>query len=150
VRGLKFPSYVVLRPVFFMENLLSAWFLQGDKLMMGIQPTTKLQMIGVEDIGKFGALAFERASQLNGAAIDIAGDSVTLPQAAEILSKALGKRLEFVQLPIAAVRQNSEDMALMLEWFDKGGYEADIAGLAEKYGIRSLTLAEWAARNARG
>src|SRR5262245_16109765 len=31
VRSLKFPSHVILRPVFFMENLPSPWFLQGDK-----------------------------------------------------------------------------------------------------------------------
>ena len=32
VRGLGFPSYVILRPVFFMENLTSPWFLNGDKI----------------------------------------------------------------------------------------------------------------------
>src|SRR4029077_1621028 len=32
VRGLSFPSHVILRPVFFMENLLAPYSLQGDTL----------------------------------------------------------------------------------------------------------------------
>ena len=32
IRGLGFPSHVILRPVFFMENLISPWFLNGDNL----------------------------------------------------------------------------------------------------------------------
>src|SRR2546426_4674666 len=32
VRGLRFPSHVILRPVFFMENLLAPYSLQGPTL----------------------------------------------------------------------------------------------------------------------
>src|SRR6267378_1090408 len=42
VRGLDFPSYVILRPVFFMDNFLSQWFKPGidqGKLMIGLKPT---------------------------------------------------------------------------------------------------------------
>jgi uncharacterized protein YbjT (DUF2867 family) len=142
VRSLGFPYHSVLRPVYFMENLIGGWALQGDKLMAGIQPTTKLQMVAVEDIGKYGAMLFER-EDLNGVAIDIAGDAVTMPEAAEILSGPMGKKLSYVQIPIEAVRQQSEDVALMYEWFDRVGYDADIEGNKKKYGIRTLTLPEW-------
>ena len=30
VRSLGFPSYAIIRPIFFMENLPSPWFLNGD------------------------------------------------------------------------------------------------------------------------
>jgi uncharacterized protein YbjT (DUF2867 family) len=146
VRGLKFPSHVILRPVYFMENLLSPWTLNGDKLMVALKPETSLQMIAVEDIGKYGLLAFEQAEKLKGQEIDLAGDSVTFPQAAEILSKALGKTITFQPVPIDAVRKNSEDMAIMLEWFDRVGYDADIAGNAKKFGIPATTLKDWAAK----
>ena len=33
VKQLGFPSHVILRPVFFMENLPTPWFLNGDKLI---------------------------------------------------------------------------------------------------------------------
>ena len=144
VRSLRFPSHVILRPVFFMENLVSPWFLQGDKLITALDPSTRLQMIAVGDIGKFGTRAFESAAELHGQEIDIAGDAVTMPQAAAVLSQSLGKPIEFVRIPIAEVRKNSEDFALMLEWFERVGYEADIANLEKRYGIKPLTLAEWA------
>src|SRR6266853_1621167 len=34
VKALGFQSYAIIRPVFFMENLLTPWSLNGDKLMM--------------------------------------------------------------------------------------------------------------------
>lgn len=149
VRAQGFPSYTILRPVFFMDNLLSPWFKPGidqGKLMMAVKPTTMLQMIAVEDIGKFGLLAFERHEQLNRVEIDIAGDEHTLAQTAAILSGILGRTIEFVSTPIAEVRKFSEDYAIMLEWFDRMGYNVDIPALKNKYGIRLTTLAEWARR----
>lgn len=143
IRGLGFPSYVIVRPVFFMENLLSPWFLNGDTIGTALPPTTVLQMIAVDDIGKYGLLAFER-EDLKNQAIDIAGDALTLPAATATLSEALGKKLNYVEYPIAAVRANSEDFALMLEWFAKVGYNADIDGNAKKYGVKPTKLADWA------
>jgi len=142
VRELTFSSHVIVRPVFFMENVLGPWFFQNDKLMAGLEPQTKLQMVAVEDIGKVSAQAFIRADAMNRREIDVAGDSVTMPQVAAALSKKLGKNIEFVSLPIAAVRQNSEDMALMLEWFEKTGYSADISSLDAEFG-RMLRFDEW-------
>jgi len=149
VRGLKFPSHVIIRPVFFMENLLSPWSLQGDKLMMALKPETVLQMVAVDDIGKFGALAFTRSEQLNRKEIDIASDAATMPRTAELLATAKGTRIDFVQLPIEAVRQNSLDTALMLEWFDRVGYSADIPALEKTYDIPLTKLPAWLRQNVR-
>lgn len=146
IRNLKFPSHVILRPVFFMENLPSPWFVNGDNLYAAMKPDTKLQMIAVEDIGKHGARAFTSAEQLNRQEIDIAGDEATMPEAAAALSKGLGRTITFVQIPISEVRKNSEDFALMVEWFEREGYDVDIPGLARESGIRPATLNEWASR----
>jgi uncharacterized protein YbjT (DUF2867 family) len=143
VRSLNFPSYTILRPVFFMSNLPSPWFLNGDKLVSTLKPDTVLQMIAVPDIGRYGALAFTDPRFRN-LEIDIAGDAATLPQAAAVLGKALGRQIDYVQIPIGEVRKNSEDFALMLEWFERVGYDVDIAGNAKEYGVRPTTLAEWA------
>ena len=149
VRGLGFPSHTILRPVFFMENYLSPWFKPGidqGKLMIGIQPTTVLQMIAVGDIGKYGRLAFERHAELNGSAVEIAGAAHTMPDTARILSGAAGRTITFAQVPIEEVRKFSEDFAVMLEWFDRVGYSADIPANAKAFGIRPTTLEEWATR----
>jgi len=146
VRGLRFPSHVIIRPVFFMENLVAPFSLQGSTLSLALGPGTKLQMIAVDDIGWFGARAFTAAAALNRREIDIAGDIRTIPEAAEILGEALGRPIVFAQAPIEQVRQYSQDTALMLEWFERVGYSADIAGLEREFG-RSLTkLPDWAAR----
>jgi hypothetical protein len=47
-------------------------------------------------------------------------------------------------VPIAEVRKNSEDLAIMLEWFGDVGYDADIAGNAREFGIVPTSLATWA------
>jgi uncharacterized protein YbjT (DUF2867 family) len=148
IRGLGFPSTVIIRPVFFMENLLSPWFLNGDSLVGALDPATRLQMIAVEDIGPFGARAFTEAGRLAGREIDIAGDAVTLPDAADTLSRAFGRTIRFVPIPIAEVRRNSEDFALMLEWFDRVGYDVDIDALKREFAVPLLSLDAWARKQA--
>lgn len=149
VRGLGFPSTVIVRPVFFMENLLTPWFLNGDALTAAMNPATRLQMIAADDIGLFGAAAFIRADEMRGREIDIAGDAKTMPEAAAILGRAFGRPIQFVQVPIEAVRKNSEDFAIMLEWFDRVGYDVDIATLERESGVRMTTLDAWAAVQAK-
>lgn len=36
----------------------------------------------------------------------------------------------------------------MLEWFDRTGYNADIAGLEREFGLKMLTLEAWARKQA--
>jgi len=149
VRALGFPSHVVIRPVFFMENFVSPWFkpgIDGGTLMVGIEPDTALQMIAVADIGKYGRWAFDAHERLNGRAIDIAGDVRTMPETAAILGQAAGRRVEFARVPIEEVRKFSEDYGTMLEWFDRVGYDADIPATARESGIRPTPFAEWASR----
>jgi len=148
VRSLDFPSYTIVRPVFFMENFLTPWFKPGldeGKLTVGIKPTTVLQMIGVRDIGKYGAWAFDNHEALNGRAIDIAGDAKTMPETARIIGAAGGRKIEFAPTPIEEVRKFSEDYAIMLEWFDAVGYDVNIKRLSQESGIQPTTLADWAA-----
>lgn len=146
VRALDFPSYVILRPVFFMENLPSPWFLNGDKIVTALKPETKLQMVAVDDIGRVGAKAFTDVTKLKGREIELAGDSVTMPEATAVVGKALGKQLEYMPIPIAEIRKNSEDFALMLEWFESTGYNADIEALDKDFG-HMQRLNEWADKN---
>ncbi|HKA35180.1 MAG TPA: NmrA/HSCARG family protein [Thermoanaerobaculia bacterium] len=149
VRGLGFPSHVILRPVYFMENWISPWFkpsIDGGKLAMAVKPGTVLQQIAVADIGKYGAWAFENPEKLNRREIDIAGDALTIPQTAKIISEAKGKPVEFLRVPIEEVRKGSADFAAMLEWFDRVGYDADIPATSRESGIRPTTFQDWASK----
>lgn len=149
VRRLKFPSHTILRAVFFMENFLSPWFKPGidaGKLAVGLDPKTVLQMIAVEDIGKYGLVAFEKPDRMNGRDIDIAGDALTMPATAQVLTRAAGRPIAFERVPIEEVRKFSADFAKMLEWMDRVGYNADIAGNAKEFGIPPTKFADWAGR----
>ena len=148
IRAKRFPSFVILRPVFFMENFVLPWFkpaIVDGKLTVGIKPDTSLQMIAVRDIGAYGRIAFEQHEALNGRAIDIAGEALTMPEAAEVLSAATKKPVTFEPTPIEQVRQFSDDFATMLEWFDRVGYNADIEGNASSFGVTPTRFADWAA-----
>lgn len=149
VRELDFPSYTILRPVFFMENLTSPWFLNGDKLTSALGARTVLQMIATEDIGKYVAYAFVHATKVSRREIDLAGDATTMPDAAALLGEALHHKIAYVQIPISEVRKSSEDFALMLDWFNKVGYSVDIGGLQREFGIRPTSVREWIAKNVR-
>jgi len=147
IRALAFPSHTILRPVFFMENFLSPWFKPGimeGKLRLALAPETGLQMIALEDIGKFGALCFERHEKMNGVELDIAGDRRTMPETADIIGRAMDKKVVFERTPLEEVRKWSEDFAIMYEWFDRVGYDVNIATLEQDYGIKLTTLSEWA------
>ena len=146
VRGLKFPSHVILRPVFFMENFQQPSFgLPEGKLTIALPPDRPLQMMTADDVGKYGARAFLRANEMAGQELDIAGDSLTGPQAAAALSDGLGRNISFEQQPLEQVRAFSQEYAIMLEWFDKVGYNADIEGNARRFDIKPTRLREWAA-----
>jgi hypothetical protein len=54
--------------------------------------------------------------------------------------------VEFVQVPIEEVRKASLDFALMLEWFDRVGYNVDIPSTSRESGIPPPTFPDWARR----
>src|SRR5258705_13238157 len=97
-------------------------------------------------MGWSGARGSPAAGALNRREIDIAGDVRTMPEAAEILTKVLGRPIAFAQTPIEQVRQHSKEMALMLQWFERVGYSADIAGLEREFGRALARLPDWALR----
>ena len=127
-----------------MENLTSPWVLKDNALYAAMKPGSVLQMIAVEDIGQYGALAFTD-SRLEGRAIDIAGDAVTMPEAARVMGHVLGKPITFVEVPIEEVRKSSEDLAIMYEWFGSTGYDVDIPALEQEFGIKPTSFEQWAA-----
>jgi uncharacterized protein YbjT (DUF2867 family) len=144
IRSLKFPSHVIIRPVFFMENLVAPWCLNENQISIPLNGDKPLQMIALDDIGRYGAIAFERCDELNREEIEIAGDTTTLRQATTLLSERLGRRIEFQRVPIDVVRKQNPDFAKMFEWFDKTGYSVDIPALENRFGLKSTTLAQWA------
>jgi len=138
----------VLRPVFFMDNF--QWqrdAILAGRLVQGAAPTTRLQMIAVDDIGALAALAFREPARWIGRTTEIAGDELTLVEAAAVFSERIGKPV--VYTPAHEDRPGGGDEARkMASWFDTHGFSADIAALRAIYPplteFRSyVATAEW-------
>jgi uncharacterized protein YbjT (DUF2867 family) len=128
--------FTIVAPVFFMENFLADYMAAGlaqGSIALAVPATRRLQQIALADIAQFTALVIERRENFLGKRIDIASDELTLTTAAEAISEASGRHIEYTALPIDTVRQWNEDQARMLEWFDRVGYDADIVGLRSLY-----------------
>ncbi|OAV51712.1 nucleoside-diphosphate sugar epimerase [Rhizobium sp. WYCCWR10014] len=147
VAGLGIP-YTISAPVAFMENTVAPWAIDGLRqgvYAAALPPARVLQQITIDDIGAFVATLAERREQVFGKRFDIAGDELSGEQQAKILSEVVGRPITYRELPIAAIRQQSEDTALMFEWFDRTGYDADIAALRRDFPeVGWHSYADWA------
>ena len=137
--------YTIIAPVFFMDNLLQPWMTQPGKVAMAMPATVLLQQIAVADIGAFAAAIIEQREAVFGQRFDIAGDELTGDETAAVLSNATGQAFRYEGFPPEYLRAQSEDMALMFEWFISTGYSADVAGLRRDFPeVAWHDLAGWA------
>jgi uncharacterized protein YbjT (DUF2867 family) len=135
----------ILRPVWFMENFTTFAKPSAEGvLMLPMKPAKKLAMVALKDIGEFGAAAFLRPNDFLGQAIDLAGDELTMPETAALLTKAMGRPIRFQEFPIdQAEAAMGHDLATMFRWFNEIGYAINIPGLKQQFGIPLTTFAEW-------
>jgi uncharacterized protein YbjT (DUF2867 family) len=149
IRRLGIPA-TILRPVFFMDNFGSPWFLpalQSGKMVMPLPATRKLAMVAVENIGEYGAAAFLRPEKYVGAEIELAGDDLTLPEAMALISEATGRTIAYEALPITQAEQAiGRDWMLMFKWFDEVGYLCQPEALRKKWGIPLSSFTEHVAK----
>jgi uncharacterized protein YbjT (DUF2867 family) len=138
----------MLRPAAFMENYyidqVEIAILKG-KLVDPIRADKPYQTIAADDIGAFAALTFARPKDFIGAEIEIAGSELTNPQAAEVFSRVLNKRVKFQKLPMPLVRLLlGKEFYQMFRWFNAEGFMANIPELRRKYSeVHLHTLEEW-------
>lgn len=136
------------RPVSFMENLYRPQVMDGLRQGVYAAPLPadrELQQVAVEDIGRFVALVVERRHDMLGKRIDLASDDLSGAEQAAILSEVLDREIRYQEIPLDALRQQSEEMAVMYEWFDRVGYDADIPGLRRDFpDVGWHRFADWA------
>ncbi|MFC8285493.1 NmrA/HSCARG family protein [Streptomyces cyaneofuscatus] len=122
IKALGLPA-TILRPVFFMNNLLHFADAQGERVMsLPVKPDKPMQFIASDDIGAFAADAFDRPAEFIGREIELAGDEITFPQVAEVYERITGTPSRLEPTPIEE---------RMFEWFAEEGYQADIPALRE-------------------
>ena len=142
LRTLDLPLTVIY-PVFFMENF--NWNRQeiaGGQLTVALKPETRLQMVAVDDIGAFVALVFSQPDKYIGKEFELAGDELTMPEAASVFAEAVGRPVDFVEQPLEQLASFSPEMAEMMQEFNLKRNQADIDDLRRRHpGL--MTFEQW-------
>ncbi|MEU4387271.1 NmrA/HSCARG family protein [Promicromonospora sp. NPDC023805] len=139
--------WTVLRPVRFMENYL----LRGspvDGIRDGVHrhlfhPLMPMQIIALEDIAVFAALAFGDPDRYDGRALELAGDEPTPEEAAAAISGAIGRPVRYRRIELAEAEAFGAEIAQTWQlWEDGNTWQADLAELRRLHpGLK--TLDDW-------
>ncbi|MGS2805607.1 NmrA family NAD(P)-binding protein [Nocardia sp. MW-W600-9] len=142
--------YTLLRPVRFMENyLLQGMPIDGFRnsgenrhLFPADRP---LQLIALDDIAAFAALAFADPEGWHGRAIELAGDAITPIDAAAAISAATGRSIRYREITEAEAEAIGPQLGNTWRLIrETGGWQADLPTLRQLYpGL--TTLREWLA-----
>ncbi|GAA2375386.1 NmrA family NAD(P)-binding protein [Dactylosporangium salmoneum] len=142
----------VLRPVRFMTNYIGTGAHGVDGISQGVHrhlfaPHEPMQVIALEDVADFAALAFGDPARFAGRTLELAGDEPTPTEAAAAISEATGVLVRYEQLT------DDEAAALgpmftetLQRWRTGGSWHADIEALRVIHpGLR--TFADWLAES---
>ncbi|HYQ14256.1 MAG TPA: NmrA family NAD(P)-binding protein [Polyangiaceae bacterium] len=96
VRSAGFPNWTLIFPSMFMDHpmLDPAGFVAGHQLLTVIKPDIPIPLIAPNDVGEAAAAALTRPEIYRGVTLQLAGDVLSLPQIADILSRRDGKPYE--------------------------------------------------------
>jgi uncharacterized protein YbjT (DUF2867 family) len=145
VRAAGFPRWTILKPAFFMDNLI-ALLPKGSAggFATVIQPDSLLALIDPEDIGTAAAHAIQDPDRFHGLELDLAGDRLTMRQIAETLSAQWGTE---VTAPVMTVE---EALAAGMPAWGAGHVTSNAAPQpahpeeVHALGIPTTTFASWA------
>ncbi|AQZ70447.1 NmrA family transcriptional regulator [[Actinomadura] parvosata subsp. kistnae] len=143
----------VLRPVRFMTNYLGVGAVAIDGLSPdGVHrhlfpPHEPMQVIALEDIAEFAALAFADPARFAGRTLELAGDEPTPVEAAAAITAATGLPIRYEQITgDDAARLGPEVADTMRHWHAGHRWHADLEALRVIHpGLR--TLSDWLAES---
>ncbi|MBP2302095.1 NmrA/HSCARG family protein [Azospirillum picis] len=90
----------IVRPVTFMEMLAMPGFgLNEGRFSFLLRRDQRMQVIAVEDIGRFVAAIFADPARFGGTTLEIAGDAVTGRELEALFSEAAGRPIAYARFP---------------------------------------------------
>ncbi len=156
--------HTIFRPVTFFENFTSLRFrrqiYKNGIFRFTILPNLKFQMVAMEDVGEFVAMAFESPEKFIGISLELASDQFTMLEFANAIQLYLGRPVRYQYLPVALqwiiasfitmTRSNGyfkvgNSLIRQFKWNHAngtGGWEADIPGL-RKLNPNLATVDTW-------
>jgi uncharacterized protein YbjT (DUF2867 family) len=141
-------NYTIIRPTYFMENFLNPQMLSKINegiLALPMIPERNLQMISIETIADFVVYILEHRERFLKQTIDIASDSITGNEVANILSEINGHKIDYIRLNYDQISSRSDYVIKMYKWLNEIGFDVDIQSLHKRYPeISWLRFNEWA------
>jgi uncharacterized protein YbjT (DUF2867 family) len=135
IASLQLPA-TILRPAFFIDNLITpgAWGrVMWGSLRGALGRDGPVQVIALEDIGAIAARAFAEPGAWAGRQLEIAGDEVSVRQAAAAYRRVMSRRPRYLPLAPALVAIGDKSVAAMFRWCASEGYRADIPSLRKEF-----------------
>ncbi|SEE64945.1 NmrA/HSCARG family protein [Pseudomonas coleopterorum] len=155
VKAQGFRHWVILKPAMIMEDIVPP---QADlqfpslrergRFETAIAADTSIDWIAVEDIGAFAAAAFDEPERFHGHEIDLAAESVTLPEVAAKIAQATGRPVSAVTLSKeeALSRPYGELYFQAESWNNVEGYRVDLEAV-RSWGVPLTTLDQFIAQH---
>jgi len=149
--------FTFLRPNFFMQNFVNYYsnLIRSQGAFYMPAGDAKVSFVDVRDIAAVAVKSLINDNQQKGRAYNITGgEALSYGQAAEILSKAVGKKINYVNVTDVDARKGMKDMG-MDEWiinsiielfeFAKAGHWSAISPVTEQVtGNKPITFSQFA------
>jgi uncharacterized protein YbjT (DUF2867 family) len=100
VKRAGFKHWTIIRPGFFMSNLLApkariySDLFEHNIWLTALEPDTKLNLVDPQDIAKFAFTAFNQPENFSGEGIDLVSERLTAVQMMECLADATGREMK--------------------------------------------------------
>jgi len=149
--------FTFLRPNFFMQNFVNYYsnLIRSQGAFYMPAGDAKVSFVDVRDIAAVAIKSLINDNQQKGRTYNITGgEALSYGQAAEILSKAVGKKINYVNVTDQDARNGMKDMSMdewtiksMIELFEitRAGYVSEISPIVEQVtGNKPITFSQFA------
>jgi uncharacterized protein YbjT (DUF2867 family) len=151
-----FRHLTILRPAFMMENFIApkadAMFpdLPNGKIVTAVEPDSRIALIAADDIAAAVSMAIRHPIRFTGEPIELAGDWLTLPEIAEILSRTGFGKVTARTTTHAELIERGQFAGWVetQEWMNVVGYPARPEAM-RKRGLEPTDFGAWAQRQAK-
>jgi uncharacterized protein YbjT (DUF2867 family) len=118
-------SWTLLGTVWFLENLLNPKMVPKMTFPIlggSLKPTTKFAMLSVDDLGAVASMSLLQPERFKGQKLNLANDSLTVPEMKIAYQKATGKNPKSWKLPAWLFRYMAKEFAEQLLWHNTSNF----------------------------
>lgn len=151
VKAQGFRYWTILKPAMIMEDIVPptadfqySSLRERGRFETGIEADTRVDWIAARDIGAFAAAAFADPKRFHGHEIDLAAETLTMPDLAAKITAGTGKSVSAVTLSKEeALKKPMGELVYQREtWDNVEGYKVDLDAV-RRWGVPLTTLDEF-------